>query len=330
MGGKGRKPKPSPSNQKWETALGNVTKVDSPFPFIEVFTSKVAAWEGSESPDHWAHYKNICALAWTLLPQAAVSAGPGQCAAWAASPQLPTEVTTTHPPAQTPCIPSPHGAILTALGPRLCLVWWEADPCSPWRVLQVKEAPERHSFLPVSSKLQGHACPEIHSCRDLLCTALPGLPLPSGQREGPTWWSNTPQCPSPQTAAFNVANKHNHHVLIASLRAPSSFCSWGHKLLKLFWSESMIQHENSFLTQSPAVTPRCTMEGEWAWPGSTGGSSLSGSRPAKQPAPALPHGLLHQENFSVQTSLLVLRSNEKAITVEACYGIMEQSYIHNL
>lgn len=143
MGSKGRKPKPSPSNQKWETALGNVTKVDSPFPFIEVFASKVAAWEGNESPDHWAHYKNICALAWTLLPQAAVSAGPGQCAAWAESPRLPTEVTTTHGPAQPLAarrdtqqaspVPMEH----TSYQPeRLCLVCWEAALCSPWRDLK--------------------------------------------------------------------------------------------------------------------------------------------------------------------------------------------------
>lgn len=74
--------KPSSSKQKQETTLGNVTEVDSPSSFIEVFTSKLAAWEGmSESPDHWAHYYNDCALALRSLPKASASACAKQCAA---------------------------------------------------------------------------------------------------------------------------------------------------------------------------------------------------------------------------------------------------------
>ena len=97
------------------------------------------------------------------------------------------------------------------------------------------------------------------------CTAVAKLHSLTRQTEGPTQWSYIPmesQCPSPGRAALNAANKHNHHVLTASLKAPSSFCSWGRQFLKLVWSESMIQHENSLFTQSPAVTPRFTVEGE--------------------------------------------------------------------
>lgn len=43
----------------------------------------------NESPDHWAHYKNICALAWRPRLQAAASAGPGQCVPWAEPPAAP-------------------------------------------------------------------------------------------------------------------------------------------------------------------------------------------------------------------------------------------------
>lgn len=167
----------------------------------------------------------------------------------------------------TPGIPNLHGAILTALGPRLCLVWWEAGICSPWRDLQAKDGPwkTQHpaSFQPASRtrlswdpQLQGSP---LHSTGR--------APLAQWTQRRSQWWSKTPmepQCPSPQTASFNVANKHNHHVLI--VRALSSFFSWGHNPLKSVWSESVIQHENSLLTQCPTVTPRCTMEGKRAWP----------------------------------------------------------------
>lgn len=181
------------------------------------------------------------------------------------APQLPTEVKTTHRPAQPPAArrdthqasPTHTEQSLLPRAPGCALCGEKLVSVLSEETSRQRTAPERHSFLPFCSKLQGHACPEIHSCRDLLCTALAGLPLLSGQREGPMSWSFIPMkppCPSPQTAAFNVVNKHNHHVLIASLKAPSSFCSWGHKLLKLVWSESMIQHENSFFTQSPGFS----------------------------------------------------------------------------
>lgn len=155
----------------------------------------------------------------------------------------------------TPGIPNPHGAVLTALGPRLCLVWWEAGLCSPSRDLQAQDRPWK-TQLPASFK--GRLV--LRSTAAGISSALPWQGSPCSVQRQKIQHPHGAQCP-PQTATSNVANKHNHHILIAILRAPSSFCSQGHKLLKLVWSESMIQHENSFFTQSPGVTPRCTIEG---------------------------------------------------------------------
>ena len=70
----------------------------------------------NESPDHWAHYRNICALVLRPLPRAAVSAGPGQCAAWAESPAAPhcgdrNEPTRTASGCRQRCPASPHHSV---------------------------------------------------------------------------------------------------------------------------------------------------------------------------------------------------------------------------
>lgn len=133
-----------------------------------------------------------------------------------------------------------------------------------------------------------HQAPRTCLSQDPQLQATAELPLLTGQTESHMPWSYSPmepQHPSPGRAAFIAANKQKHHVLAASLKAPSSFCSWGCKFFKLIWSESMIQHENSLFTQSPAVTPRLTVQGEQVRPCSNRESSLQGSKSARQPAP---------------------------------------------
>lgn len=149
-----------------------------------------------------------------------------------------------------------------------------------------------------------HQAPRTCLSQDPQLQAAAELPLLAGQTEGPLPWSYIPmepQRPSPGRAAFIAANKQKHHVLIASLKAPSSFCSWGCKFFKLIWAESMIQRENSLFTQSPAVTPRLTVQGERLWPCSDGESSLLGLKTCQAANPSPTRGSVHWESFSVNS-----------------------------
>lgn len=210
-----------------------------------------------------------------------------------------------------PGLPGPRRSSLPrASGCASCGETFASVP--PRRDLQPRDSP-RKTHLP--GQLLTVSPPSLKDMFVMRPTA-PGhraaqaeLPSLTRETEGPTRWSyipTEPQRPSPGKAALNAANKHNTTFLIASLKAPSSFCSWGCKFLKLVWSESMIQHENSLFTQSPAVTPRLTVEGEGVWPCSDGDSSLSGLKTCQAASSSPTHVC-----STGKTSVLILASTQK-------------------
>lgn len=154
----------------------------------------------NESPNHWAHYNSIRALALRPLPRAAVSAGPGQCAAWAEPPAAPAALTTTYRPVRplaarrdpglaSPAPSVPHCPVLQAV-PRVVR---RLSLCLLEETSSQGTVPERHICL-------GSSLPCLHQAwrtclswdPQLQATALPRQSSPRSPgrqkvpRGGPT------------------------------------------------------------------------------------------------------------------------------------------------